>query len=221
MMSLMEQQVIERDFYFKRAISRSDTLKYAGITILANFIAYYFVFCVNYFLAILEGSASYVLLQIILFIPICAVVPSLLVYQYVRHFVPQYFSLADTPDTWRKKALQWVGIGELLRLLLGLVPLSITKFGASTSPLTYHLYTFVYVMPTDRFDTIMLDGGSTFADIAVFLIIYILYFALYSFLLSGKIKKEIARHQMYLEGCLKEKERFYDFNKKRRMECDE
>lgn len=217
----MEQQVIERDFYFKRAISRSDTLKYAGITILANFIAYYFVFCVNYFLAILEGSASYVLLQIILFIPICAVVPSLLVYQYVRHFVPKYFSLADTPDTWCKKALQWMGIGELLRLLLGLVPLSITKFGATTAPLTYHLYTLFYVVPTDRFDAIMLDGGATFGDVAVFFVIYILYFALYALLLGRKITKEIARHQMYLEGCIKEKERFYNFNKKRRMKYDE
>lgn len=217
----MEQQVIERDFYFKRAISRSDTLKYAGITILANFMAYYFVFCVNYFLAILEGSASYVLLQIILFIPICAVVPSLLVYQYVRHFVPKYFSLADTPDTWSKKALQWMGIGELLRLLLGLVPLSITKFGATTAPLTYHLYTLFYVVPTDRFDAIMLDGGATFGDVAVFFVIYILYFALYALLLGRKITKEIARHQMYLEGCIKEKERFYNFNKKRRMKYDE
>ena len=215
------QQEIERDFYFKKEIVQSDTLKYAGITILANFMAYYLVFCINYFLSALQGTASYVLFQFILFIPICAVVPSFLVYQYVRHFVPKYFSLADTPDTWHKKVLRWVGIGELLRLLLGLLPFSITKFGVTTSPLTYHLYTLIYVVPTDKFDAIMLDGGATFGDVAVFLIIYILYFALYSFLLSGKIKKEITRHQTYLEGCIKEKERFYNFNKKRRMKYDE
>ncbi len=206
--------VNERDFYAQKEVELYDVLKYAFIVILSNFMAYYLVSCIYYFISKLAASSMYLILQsIFIYVPICAVFPVLLIFQYIRHFVPKHFSLADSPRICTRKMIKWVGVGEIARFLIGLIPLSITQCGVITSPVTYHLYTLLYLEPMEKFEAVMLNGNAETLDIAVFLLIYCLYFGIYCLLLYKKLKKEIIRHIKYLEGCMNEKKRFYDFNK--------
>lgn len=206
--------VNERDFYAQKEVELYDVLKYAFIVILANFMAYYLVSCIYYFISKLAASSLYLILQsIFIYVPICAVFPVFFIFQYIRHFVPKHFSLADSPRVWIRKMIKWVGVGEIARFLIGLIPLSITQCGVITSPVTYHLYTLFYLEPLGKFEAVMLNGNAETVDIAVFLLIYCLYFGIYCLLLYKKLKREIIRHMKYLEGCMNEKKRFYDFNK--------
>ncbi len=206
--------VNERDFYAQKEVELYDVLKYALIVILANFMAYYLVSCIYYFISKLAASSMYLILQsIFIYVPICAVFPVFFIFQYIRHFVPKHFSLADSPRVWTFKMIKWVGVGEIARFLIGLIPLSITQCGVITSPVTYHLYTLFYLEPLGKFEAVMLNGNAEAVDIAVFLLIYCLYFGIYCLLLYKKLKREIFRHMKYLEGCMNEKKRFYDFNK--------
>ena len=206
--------VNERDFYAQKEVELYDVLKYALIVILANFMAYYLVSCIYSFISKLAANSMYLILQsIFIYVPICAVLPVFLMFQYIRHFVPKHFSLADSPRDWTRKMIKWVGVGEIARFLIGLIPLSITKCGVITSPVTYHLYTTFYLEPLGKFEAVMLNGNAEAADIVVFLLIYFLYFGIYCLLIYKKLKKEIIRHIKYLEGCMNEKKRFYDFNK--------
>ncbi len=206
--------VNKRDFYAQKEVELYDVLKYAFIVILSNFMAYYLVSCIYYFISKLAASSMYLILQsIFIYVPICAVFPVFFIFQYIRHFVPKHFSLADSPRVWTRKMIKWVGVGEIARFLIGLIPLSITQCGVITSPVTYHLYTLFYLEPLGKFEAVMLNGNAETVDIAVFLLIYCLYFGIYCLLLYKKLKREIIRHIKYLEGCMNEKKRFYDFNK--------
>jgi hypothetical protein len=83
-----------------------------------------------------------------------------------------------------------------------------------TSPITYLLYTLFYIEPLGKFDAVLIKRKASFMDILVFLLIYCAYFFLYDYLMYGKIKKQILRHQQYLQGCMDEKEKYYNYNKR-------
>ena len=208
-----KRQVIGRDFYYKREITYTDMLKFAGITVLANFLAYYAIMCFMYVTDVLTGSAIYVVVQVLGSIPIALFLPAFLLGQYIRAKTPHFFSLSDRSEPWHKKAIRWAAMGEILRFLIGFIPLSMTKFGVITSPITYLLYNLVYLAPLGKFDAVMLNNNMGFLDVVVFLLIYVLYFSLNSYFLCRKMKKEVTRHFVYLQGCMDEKEKYYDFNK--------
>ena len=209
-----QHQVIERDFYYKRDITLTDMVKFAGVTLLSNFLAYYYMICFMYLTKFLTGSQIYIVVQVLGLLPIALLLPIFLLNQYIRAKIPHLFSLSDNSDHWYKKAIRWIAMGELIRFLIGFIPLSITKFGVITSPTTYLLYTLFYIEPFDKFDAIMLNNNIRFLDVVVFLVIYCLYFLLHSYFLGRKIKKEVTRHFVYLQGCMNEKEKYYDFNKR-------
>ncbi len=201
------QQIIERDFYYKKEVTSSDILKFIGISIIANLVAYYYVLCFTSLISLWKGTATYVVLQVLLTIPVAIVLPSFLVHRYLTSAVPKLFSLNDDVNLWYKKALRLMVIEEALRFVIGLLPLPFTAYGVLTSPVTYLLYTLVYVNPTERYEEVMVNHHTGFIDIAVFLLIYIIYFVIYDLLLFRKFKKEVIRQHRYLEGCLAEKQR--------------
>lgn len=209
-----KHRIIERDFYYKRDITYTDIFKFAGITMLVNLLAYYYMMCFMYLTRFLTGNAIYVVVQVLGLLPIAFFLPVFLLNLYMRAKIPYLFSLSDNSPNWRKKAIRWVAPGEIIRFLIGMIPLSITKCGVITSPITYLLYSLFYIEPFDKFDAVMLNNNMGFLDVVVFLLIYCLYFLLHSYFLCGKIKKEVTRHFIYLQGCIDEKEKYYDFNKR-------
>ena len=146
-------------------------------------------------------------LQVLLTIPVAIVLPSFLVHRYLASAVPKLFSLRDDVSLWHKKAIRLIAPEEAVRFLIGLVPLPFTEYGVLTSPVTYLLYTLVYVNPTDKYEEVMVNHHASLIDTAVFLLIYLIYFALYNFFLFRKFKKEVIRQHTYLEGCLAEKQK--------------
>ena len=40
------QQIIERDFYYQREVTASDSLKFLGVSLASQLAAYYYVLCV-------------------------------------------------------------------------------------------------------------------------------------------------------------------------------
>lgn len=209
-----KQQVIERDFFYKRELTYTDRLKFTCVTLLANLLAYYYMMCFMYLTRFLTGNAIYVVVQVLGLLPVALFLPVFLLNLYIRAKTPHLFSLSDKSSNWHKKAIRWVAMGEIIRFLIGFIPLSITKFGVITSPITYFLYNLFYIEPLDKFDAVMLNNNIRFLDVVVFLLIYCLYFLLHSYFLCRKIKKEVTRHFVYLQGCLDEKEKYYDFNKR-------
>lgn len=208
------QFILERDFRYKREITYADQGKLVGVTLLAHLVAYYYMMCFTSLTRIWGGSAFYIIFQAIGLLPIAWFLPLLLMRQYIRARVPKLFSLADEPDTWRKKIFRWVSVCEILRILIGLIPLSVTRFGVMTSPTAYLLYTLCYIEPLDKFDTAVVQGKIGLLDLAVFLLIYGAYFFLYDLLLYRRIQKEILRHQQYLQGCMDEQEKYYHYGQR-------
>ena len=209
-----KQYILERDFFYKREIMYADQFKFVAVTFLAHFIAYYYMMCFTSLTQVWGGSAFYIIFQAVGLIPIAWFLPFFLIRQYIRSRVPKLFSLADEPDSWKRKAIRWLSVSEILRGLIGVIPLSITGFGVMTSPITYLLYTLFYIEPLGKFDAVLIKRKASFVDILVFLLIYCAYFFLYDYLMYGKIKKEILRHQQYLQGCMDEKEKYYNYNKR-------
>lgn len=206
-----KQYILERDFYYKREITYADRFKFLGVTLLAHFLAYYYMMCFTSLTQIWVGSAFYVVFQAIGLLPIAWLIPFFLIRQYLQARIPKLFSLADEENAWRQKAFRWISLCELLRFLTGLIPLSITRFGVMTSPVTYLLYTLFYIEPLGKFDAVLRDGKAGLLDLTVFFLIYGAYFFLYDYFLVRRIQKEAARHRQYLRGCLREKEKYYDY----------
>ena len=201
------QQIIERDFYYKREVTSSDILKFIGVSAGAHLAAYYYILCFTSLISLWRGTATHVVLQVLLTIPAAIVLPSFLVHHCLTSAVPKLFSLRDDVNTWYKKAICLIAPEETLRFLTGLLPLPFTAYGVLTSPITYLLYTLVYVNPMDKYEEVMVDHHIGNIDAAVFLLIYGIYFFLYNFFLFRKFKKEVLRQHNYLEGCLSEKQK--------------
>ncbi len=201
------QQIIERDFYYKKEVTSSDILKFIAVSAGALLAAYYYILCFTSLISLWKGTATYVVLQVLLTIPVAIVLPSFLVHRYLTSAVPKLFSLRDDVNTWYKKAIRLIIGEEALRFLIGLLPLPFTAYGVLTSPVTYLIYTLVYVNPMDKYEEVLVNHHANLMDTTVFLLIYLTYFALYNFLLFRKFKKEVIRQHAYLEGCLAEKQK--------------
>ena len=144
---------------------------------------------------------------------ISAMLPSFPPYRYLYFLVPRLYSLVDDIKVWYKKAIRLITFSEVLRFLVGLLPLPFTKYGITTSPFTYFAYTFLYVYPTDSYERIVQNNEVGFIDVLVFIFIYLVYFAIYEFFLLKKIKKYMVNQQEYLEGARNEREKYYNYNK--------
>ena len=201
------QQIIERDFYYEKKVTSSDILKFIAVSAGAHLAAYYYILCFTSLISSWKGTATYVVLQVFLTIPVSIVLPSFLVYRYLTSAVPKLFSLRDDVNIWHKKAIRLIAVEEAIRFLVGLFPLPFTEYGVLTSPVTYLLYTLVYINPMDKYEEVMVNHHANLIDIAVFLLIYLIYFALYNFFLFRRFKKEVIRQHTYLEGRLAEKQK--------------
>ena len=206
------QQIIERDFYYQREVTASDSLKFLGVSLASQLAAYYYVLCLTSLIDVFNGMATYVVLQVLLTVPVTILLPSFLVHRYISKAVPKLFSLRDDVKLWYKKAFRLMGAAEIIRFIIGVIPLSFTAYGVLTAPVAYLLYTLVYVNPLQKYEEVIVNRHAGLTDIAVFLLIYVVYFILYNLFLYRKFRKEVFRHQRYLEGSLAEKqksERYY------------
>lgn len=210
-----DDKIIRRDFYFNREVTRKDKIKFMGITLISNAATFYIITLVAQLLSIMQGMALHVLLQALTLLPLSIILPWIMTTRALRHIVSRFYSLADDVDNWRGKAISIVTLGEAVRFGIGLLPTVFTKFGMITSPVTYHIYSLFYVVPTGRYEQAVGGAGTSFLDIAVFLLIYILYFAIYEFLFMKKFKKEVIRNKNFLEATLLERKKLDDMYKNR------
>ncbi len=210
-----DDKIINRDFYFEREVTRQDKIKFMGITVISNAATFYIITLVAQLLSIMQGMALHVLLQALTLIPIAIILPWILTTRALRHIVTRFYSLSDDLNKWYVKAISIAALGEAVRFVVGLLPTVYTKYGLITSPVTYHLYSILYVVPLGKYDQIVAGREATPMDTAVFLLIYILYFALYEFAFLKKFKKEILRNKRMLEGSLMERKKLDDMYKNR------
>ena len=210
-----DDKIIRRDFYFNREVTRKEKIKFMGITLISNAATFYIITLVAQLLSIMQGMALHVLLQALTLLPIAVILPWIMTTRAMRHIVSRFYSLADDVDNWHKKAISIVTLGEAVRFGIGLLPTVFTKFGMITSPVTYHIYSLFYVVPTGRYEQAVGGAGTSFMDTAVFLLIYVLYFAIYEFLFMKKFKKEVIRNKNFLEATLLERKKMDDMYKNR------
>jgi len=195
-----EKIIIKRDFYFEYDITWTDRLKYTGYIILCNIITYFFIILVvNRMLAIWRGWAMHTIFEVLITLPTAFILPLAAMKFYVNKQVPKIYSLADDPNQSHKKLISLIFTGEAARFVCGLLPTPMTLFGTLTSPFTIMIYTLFYLNPTDRYEAVFY-GGISFIDIAVFILIYILYFALHEYIVWRMFRKVHAEHIRYLEG---------------------
>ncbi len=206
------QLIIQRDFYYKREITAGDRIKFAAVSIFAHVAVYFYtLYAVAVLLELWRGSAMYVVFEVLLTIPMTAVLPVLLVQVYLKPLIPQRYSLADDAAEWKRKAVSLMLPGEIVRFLLGLLPSAVFRYGTVTSPITMMLYTLVYANPTGKYDAIIGRGETSVMDYAVFLLIYLVYFALYETIILRLFRKRVTSHLRYLEGTMAEKEKYQHY----------
>lgn len=203
-----EQLILERDYYYKRDVTSSDQIRFATVTVAAHLVVYWYMLWTPKLKSAFDGSVLYVLIETIVSLPVATVVPYLVVRRSITSVMTKLYSLADERDKWFAKAIRLISVGEIIRFLAGLLPIPLTGFGVMTSPITYLLYTLLWINPMQKYNEIMVQRDMTGVDIAVFLVIYILYFILYEAVLLRRMKKEILRHQKHLAGCLEERRKY-------------
>lgn len=199
------QQVIRRDYYYERSVSWSERLKYAALAVCGHFAVYMFtVWMSSGLLEIWLGTATYVVFEVLLTIPTVVILPLCGMNLYLKKVIPPLYSLADDPKLWYKKAISLLLFGEAMRFIIGLLPTPVTIFGTVTSPVTMMLYMLFYLNPAGRYDAILVQGEILFADIAVFIVIYLGYFILHECIILHMFRKKHDSHIRYLIGSMKE-----------------
>ena len=215
-----EKQTVERDFYYKREVNRKHKLKVLGFSLGGSFMTYIVITAIRMafpFLSISSPSfgVSYIIFGAFICIPVAVLLPHWAVSKYLSNLIPRVYSLADDPREWKKKALQLISICEPVRFVLGLLPFSFTRFGSTTAPATFVIYSYFYLYPTEKYDQIIINNQAELVDWLVFLLIYILYFIICEFFFLKYIKKQMMCQQIYLNGMLAERDKYYNYNKRK------
>ena len=217
---LTDKQTLERDFYYKREVDLKHKLKVMGFSLGGHLTAYIVIAAIRMafpFLSISSAAfgVSYIIIGALICIPITILLPSWAVRRYLSHLIPRIYSLSDDPNEWRKKAVQLISLCEPVRFVLGLLPFSFTRFGSTTAPATFVIYSYFYLYPTEKYDQVIMNYNVELTDLLVFLMIYIVYYAVYEYFFLRYIKKQMMRQQTYLEGMLAEKDKYYNYNKRK------
>ena len=215
-----DKQAVERDFYYKREVNRKHKLKVMGFSLGGHLTTYIVIAAIRMafpFLSIGSPSfgVSYIIIGALICLPVAALLPFWAVRKYLSYLIPRIYSLADDPKEWRKKAVQLISVGEIVRFVLGLLPFSFTRFGMTTAPVTFVAYSYFYLYPTEKYEQIIMNYSFGFVDFLVFLLIYFAYFAIYEYFFLKYIKKQMMRQQVYLEGMLAERDKYYNYNKRK------
>lgn len=199
----LHRLVTEQNFYYEGQLSWEDRLKFGAASMGGHFAAYFVSsFLFSLLLGMLPAIAQYPLRGILY-----AVLPLFWMGKYLSSAIPPMYSLADDDTLWSKKAVSLMLPGEIVRFLLGLLPSPLLRYGTVTSPLTGLLYDLLYITPTGKYESIMVNGTPGAPDIAVFLLIYLAYFAVYEFVVLRMFRKRLIRHISELKGELKEREK--------------
>lgn len=199
----LHRLVNEQNFYYEDQLNWEDRLKFGAVSIGVHFAAYFVSsFLFSLLLGMLPPIAQYPLLGILY-----TVLPLFWMGKYLSSAIPPMYSLTDDDALWRKKAVSLMLPGEIVRFVLGILPSPLLRYGTVTSPLTGLLYDLLYITPTGKYESIMVNGTLGVLDIAVFLLIYFAYFAVYEFVVLRMFRKRLTRHISELEGELKEREK--------------
>lgn len=201
------QQIPERDYYAEKTVTASHSLKFMLIHIGIHMAVYYCVLFCGVFFSAFAGSATYVVLQAVTTIPLAIILPLILLKRYCQSVIPKLYTLADAPENWHRKAIRLILPGEIVRFLLGFVPIPILQYGVITSPAAYCLYNLCYITPLGKYEAVLVNRNGSAVDTIVFLGIYILYFAVYEVVIFRKFRKETVRHTTFLTGSLHERNR--------------
>lgn len=199
----LHRLVNEHNFFYNSKLNWEDRLKFGAVSIGVQFAAY---FISSFLFALLLGMfpmiAQY-LLRGILYI----ILPFLWIRKYFSSVIPSMYSLTDDDALWRKKAISLMLPGEIVRFVLGILPSPLLRYGTVTSSITGLLYDLLYIIPMEKHKLIMENGTPGLLDIAVFLLIYLTYFAVYEYIVFRMFRKRLTSHISELEEELKEREK--------------
>ena len=67
----------------------------------------------------------------------------------------------------------------------------------------------------EKYDQVIMNFNVGLTDLLVFLMIYIVYYAVYEYFFLRYIKKQMMRQRIYLEGMLAERDKYYNYNKRK------
>ena len=205
-----EKEILEKTFYYENKIDLVSILTCAGVLTGSQLFASFLLTLMNTLLgswSAMAGGESLYIYRILFTIPLIVIVPIIIIRKNMSFIIEKHISLADENKNWITKALKLLLPCEIARFVIGLLPFSGTRLGFLTSPLSYQLYVLGYSFPFGRVE----ENGAllplTAVDILVFIGIYLLYFAVYEFLLFQRFKKMRDSQINRLKGDLYEKQK--------------
>ena len=187
-----EKEILQSTFYYENKIGFVSILMCVGILIGSQLFASFLLTLMNTLLgswATMSGGESLYVFRILFTVPLIVIVPIIIIRKNLGYVVVKHISLSDEGKKWTDKAIKLLLPCEIARFVIGLLPLSGTRLGYLTSPLAYQLYVLGYSFPFQKIE----ENGAllplTTVDILVFIGIYLVYFAVYEFLLFRYYKK--------------------------------
>ncbi len=190
--NIHEKEILQSTFYYENKIDVFSILMCVGILIGSQLFASFLLTLMNTLLGSwvsMSGGESLYVFRILFTVPLIIIVPIIIIRKNLKYVVGKHISLADEDKKWTDKALKLLLPCEILRFVIGLLPLSGTRLGYLTSPLTYQLYVLGYSFPFEKIE----ENGAlmplTTVDYLVFIGIYLVYFAVYELLLFRRYKK--------------------------------
>lgn len=200
-----------RDYFYSSAITRADRLRYAALTFGVHFGVYLIVSpLLSAFLTIYTGdSATNILLQMLLGIPLAAILPFVFMKRLARPLIRSIFSLADEEKDIPQKLFALCAPGEAIRFALGLI--LFMGYGAYVAPLPAMVFSAIFNLLTGGFDTGAAPTAPALIHWLLFLLLYLLYFAVFEILLSRRLCRMAAKHRQYLVSVQAEKDKYQNY----------
>ena len=198
-----------RDYFYSSSVTRKDRLRFAAISFGAQFAAYLIAGpAVTVILTIYMGdSATGLLMQVLLGIPLAAILPYLFFDRFVRRPIREWFSLADAEKNIPEKLFSLTAPAEIVRFGTGLI----IGYGAYTSPLPSMLFTLIHRLLTGGFEPNAVQTAPTFVHLILFFLIYLLCFLIHERIMQKRLMGRVKAHLAYLAGTQAEKDKYQNY----------
>ncbi len=198
-----------RDYFYSSAVTRKDKFRFAAISFGAQFAAYLIAGpAVSTVLTIYMGdSATGLLMQMLLGIPLAAILPVFFLERFIRRPIKEWFSLADEEKDIPHKLFTLIAPAEIARFGIGLF----IGYGAYTSPLPSMLFTMIHRLLTGGFDPDAVPSAPTLVHLLLFFLIYLLCFLIHERIMQKRIHRRVTAHLRYLAGMRAEKDKYQNY----------
>jgi len=136
------------------------------------------------------------------------IIPYVILFFFLKRKLPEHYAPSDGKRLWLKSGLIYMLPGELVRMGINLLPVSLLRFGVIFGMPAYQLFFSTYAVWSGRYWQIRSEPSST--DSMAFLICYLVYLVIHMVIMTAIYyyfwRKANKEHTLWLETRMTQSE---------------